>query len=120
MVEELRSAGFRLHVLTKGPQKNAGAWGEKLEWSTRWLPDAVVTVTGDKSLTYGRILVDDYPPYFNDWLTHRPRGLAICVAHPYNEDYARGGRLEHPRVFRYDGNGSELRAAIVAARDRSG
>ena len=115
----LREEGFALHVLTKGPQNNAGAWGEKLEWARDHLPDAIVTVTGDKSIAYGRILVDDYPPYFLPWLQHRPRGLAICVAQPHNEQFAMRGAESNPRVFRYDGkNLTELRAAIREARDR--
>lgn len=120
VVEDLRTAGFQLHVLTKGPHSNAGAWGEKLEWSRKNLPDAVVTVTGDKSIVYGRVLADDYPPYFLEWLKKRPRGLVICVAHPWNEPFKKGGSAEHSNVIRYDGaNRPEVNAAIQRARSRA-
>ncbi|HYX21696.1 MAG TPA: hypothetical protein VFA98_12700 [Thermoanaerobaculia bacterium] len=121
VVDELRAVGFQLHVLTKGPHSNAGAWGEKLEWSRKNLPDAVVTVTGDKSIVYGRVLVDDYPPYFLEWLKNRPRGLVVCVAHPWNEPFKKGGGAEHPNVFRYDGKEDleALRVAVQRARSRA-
>lgn len=120
VVQELREYAFDLHVLTKGPQKNGPAWGEKLEWCQEHLTDATVTVTGEKSLVYGRILVDDFPPYFEKWLKVRPRGLVICVAHPWNEGFAKGGSQEHPNVFRYDGkNREELRDRIRRAHERS-
>jgi len=116
---EMRDLGFSLHVLTKGPKKNGMAWGEKLDWCEEHLPDAVVTVTGDKSISYGKVLFDDFPPYFTAWLVHRPRGLVICLAHPWNEEYAKGGKSEHPNVLRYDGkNLEELRARLREARDR--
>lgn len=115
----LREAGFSLHVLTKGPQKHGSAWSEKLEWCNIHLPDATVTVTGDKSLVYGRVLFDDYPPYFMSWLKVRPRGLVICLAHPWNEAFAPGGELAHPNVIRYDGGDStKLCAAIQRAFER--
>lgn len=120
VIEELREAQFQLHVLTKGPQKNGPAWGEKLEWCIENLPDATVTVTGNKSLVYGRVLFDDFPPYFIPWLKHRPRGLVICIAHPWNEDFAPGGKEEHPNVIRYDGtNREDLRARIRRAAERA-
>lgn len=120
VVKELKDVGFQLHVLTKGPRTTPNAWGEKLEWCTKWLPEATVTVAGDKSLVYGRILVDDWPTYFEKWLQVRPRGLVVCIAHPWNEEYARGSSKEHPNVLRYDGsNPQELRTALAAARDRS-
>ncbi len=119
MVEELRALGFELHVLTKGPRSTPNAWSEKVEWCAEHLPDANVTVTGDKSLVYGRVLVDDYPPYFTRWLEVRPRGLVVCVAHPWNEGFAKGGAQAHPSVLRYDGeNRAELRQRLARAYER--
>ena len=116
IVEELRALNFALHVLTKGPKSNGVAWGEKLDWAREHLPDATVTVTGDKSIVYGRILVDDFSPYFLAWLKNRPRGLVICVAHPWNAEYADGSVSN---IFRYDGtNRKELRVRIRQAYDR--
>jgi 5'-nucleotidase len=121
VIEEMRSIGFSLHVLTKGPTSCANAWGEKLKWSQRHLPDAAVTVSGDKSLVYGRVLFDDFPPYYTAWLRVRPRGLVVCLAHPWNEGWAPGGPAEHPQVLRYDGSPVSLlslRAALANAFDR--
>lgn len=119
VVGTLQSAGFSIHVLTKGPQSNSIAWSEKLDWVRQHLPGATVTVTGDKSIAYGRVLVDDWPEYFLPWLARRPRGLVVAVAQPWNLDYAEGGRLAHPNVLRYDGrNGEELTRRIRAAHDR--
>jgi hypothetical protein len=119
VVRELRDITFDLHVLTKGPTSSPIAWGEKVQWCQEHLPDASVTVSGDKSLVYGRVLFDDFPPYFTAWLRVRPRGLVVCLAHPWNEEYKVGGGLHHPQVFRYDGtNRSELRERLRAAHDR--
>jgi 5'(3')-deoxyribonucleotidase len=120
VVEELRVLGFELHVLTKGPKSSPNAWSEKVEWCAEHLPDANVTVTGDKSLVYGRVLVDDFPPYFTKWLAVRPRGLVVCVAHPWNVEYAAGGPAEHPSVLRYAGLGDrlELRRRLAHAYER--
>lgn len=113
IVDELRTLGFDLHVLTKGPKKTPSAWSEKVEWCQEHLPDVSVTVGSDKSLVYGRVLVDDWPEYFEKWLDVRPRGLVVCVAHPWNADCI------DPRVFRYDGtNREELRRRLTAAYER--
>jgi 5'-nucleotidase len=100
--ERCLEIGFEIQVLTKGPQGNAGAWKEKVEWCRRNLDSSVkVTITEDKSLTYGKLLVDDYPFYIEAWLSYRPRGLVVMPAHPYNKDF------EHPQVYRYDGSNEE-------------
>lgn len=113
VVEMVRRVGFALHVLTKGPRRSVNAWTEKAEWSQKYLPDAAVTITQDKSLVYGRVLVDDWPPYFNGWLKVRPRGLVIAVAQPWNGD------VSHPNVIRYDGkNYEQVRDALKEAYDR--
>ena len=104
IVEEMRKLGFVLHVLTKGPKDAPNAWSEKVEWCQAHLPDAMVHVGSDKSLVFGRVLVDDWPEYFDKWLLVRPRGLVICVAHPWNEEYAESGPKAHPNVLRYDGS----------------
>jgi hypothetical protein len=119
VVDELRALGFELHVLTKGPRSTPNAWSEKVEWCADHLPDANVTVTGDKSLVYGRVLVDDWPPYFTRWLEARPRGLVVCVAHPWNEGFSPGGPQAHANVLRYDGaNREELRRRLARAYER--
>jgi 5'(3')-deoxyribonucleotidase len=120
VVRELRSLGFLLHVLTKGPSTTPSAWSEKVEWCREHLPDALVTVTSDKSLVYGRVLFDDFPPYFTAWLAVRPRGLVVCIAHPWNEAYAKRGVSAHEQVLRYDGtNLDELRERLTRAFQRA-
>lgn len=120
VIEEMRHLKFGLHVLTKGPTTTPNAWSEKLEWCQEHLPDAAVTVTGDKSLVYGRVLFDDWPSYFTKWILVRPRGLVICLAHPWNIDFAKGGAREHPNVLRYDGsNREELVARLTRAYERA-
>jgi 5'(3')-deoxyribonucleotidase len=119
VVEKIRQVGFKLHVLTKGPVKTTTAWTEKVEWCQEHLPDADVTITQNKALVYGRVLVDDFPPYFEPWLSVRPRGLVICVAHSWNADFAQGGPKEHPNVIRYDGtNLAAVETALRRAYDR--
>lgn len=119
VVDDIRNAGFNLHVLTKGPAKDAKAWGEKVDWAREHLPDVPVTVASDKSLVYGKILFDDFSPYFKRWLAVRPRGLVICLAQLWNEDFRVGGPEEHPNVLRYDGtNRDALRARLKRAFDR--
>lgn len=121
VIEELRNLKFQLNVLTKGPRKTPNAWSEKSEWCCKHLPDALITVSEQKHGMYGRVLFDDFPPYFQEWLKVRPRGLVVCLAHPWNEGFKKGGLLEHPNVFRYDGtNRDELRQRLTAAYERKG
>lgn len=108
----LRDVGFDIHVLTKGPHRTTAAWTEKVEWCRSRLPaDVKVTVTEDKGLVYGRVLVDDWPEYLLRWLERRPRGLGIMPTHDYNVGF------RHERVVRYDGaNAAEVRAALQAGK----
>lgn len=116
VVDAMRDVGFDLHVLTKGPTGAPNAWGEKLEWSQRYIPDAAVNVFCDKSIVYGRVLFDDHPLFFEAWLACRPRGQVVCLAQAWNADYAAGGTKEHPRVLRYDGTQrAALRFRLEAA-----
>jgi len=100
IVAALRSLSFRLMVLSKGPMKNPGAWTEKLLWCQEHLPDAGVCIVSEpdaKGFVYGRVLVDDWPPFIQSWLDWRPTGLVIMPDHPYNRGF------EHPQVVRYIG-----------------
>jgi 5'-nucleotidase len=121
VVATMRAIGFGLHVLTKGPRSTPNAWSEKLEWCLVEIPDAMVSVSADKSAVYGRVLLDDWPPYFLSWLKARRNGLVVCVAQPWNTDYRVGGPLHRPDVLRYDGtNKSRLEALLRRAYDRKG
>jgi 5'-nucleotidase len=118
VVNCLTEVGFSIMVLTKGSETISLAWKEKYEWCQEHLPFAAVTVTQEngKSLVYGRVLVDDHPGFYIPWLAHRPRGLVIAVAQPWNED---ASTLD-PRIIRYDGtNLLRVREAILRAYSRS-
>jgi len=97
VVAMLRELGFSLNILTKGPYRTTAAWMEKVDWVRSHIPDAAVTITEDKGLVYGKVLVDDWPPYIQRWLAWRPRGLVIMPDHPWNADFT------HPNVIQYDG-----------------
>ena len=89
------------------------AWGEKLEWCRLHLPEDVqVTLTEDKGLVYGRVLVDDWPPYVLRWLEWRKRGLVIMPAREWNEGF------EHRQVIRYVAgqNDAEVLQALTDRR----
>jgi hypothetical protein len=67
-------------------------------WIDKHLGQGVdITITRDKGLVYGKVLVDDWPEYINRWLEWRPRGLVIMPANEANKGYF------HPQVIRYDG-----------------
>lgn len=116
VVDAMREIGFRLHVLSKGPVRVPAAWMEKVEWCQRHLPGVKITLTEDKGLQYGRVLLDDWPEYVEAWLEHRPRGFVISVAQPWNVDI----EAQFPgRVMRYDGtNFPAVRAKLVEIRQR--
>jgi hypothetical protein len=116
LVGFLRDLNFSLHVLTKGPYNTTTAWTEKVDWVRKHIPDAQITITERKDLTYGLVLIDDFPGYVKPWLKHRPRGLVIMPAHPWNEDFS------HPNVIRYTGTETEevlarLKARALAAQE---
>ena len=106
---------FEIHVLTKGPSASTSAWGEKIEWCKKYLPENTkITLTEDKGLVYGKMLVDDWPEYVDRWLEWRPRGLVIMPAHEHNKNYI------HKNVIRYDGsNISEVKRRMLETMIRN-
>jgi len=99
----LRDAGFTMMVLTKGPHTSTHAWTEKVEWCRHHIPDALITITEDKGLVYGKVLVDDWPNYGIRWLQWRPRGLLIVPAWSWNTLDKYPEEL-HPNILRLTGN----------------
>ncbi len=97
IIQILREYEFQLNIATQGPSTKSLAWAEKLEWvrSADFLHDASVHITENKSLLYGKILVDDWPPFALDWLVYRPRGLVVMPEAHYNHD------IQHPQILRY-------------------
>jgi 5'(3')-deoxyribonucleotidase len=109
-----KQVGFDIHILTKGPDKISNAWKEKVDWVHEHLGyDVNIHVTSDKSLTYGKVLFDDYPEYMAAWLKWRPRGLGIMPVTSYNTHYT------HPNVIKWDGtNVEEVTQALKLAYER--
>lgn len=86
---------WETNILTKGPHGKPAAWSEKKEWCLDHIVrDVPVTIAANKSLVYGKVLVDDYPPYVESWLKWRKNGLAILPAHNYNKGFS------HPNAIR--------------------
>lgn len=106
ILDAAKSLEFRIMVLTQGPRSNPSAWSGKKRWIDKNLGEDVdITITRDKGLVYGKILVDDYPGYIEKWLVWRKRGLVIMPANDANKDY------KNPQVIRYDG--SNLKEVIL-------
>lgn len=101
-----RDLMFSINILTKGPYNHPNSWTEKVAWCRKNVPDASITITEDKSLVYGKLLVDDWPDYVTSWLEFRPRGLVILPDRPWNQG------LEHPQIIRYKNNLPEIRKAL--------
>jgi 5'-nucleotidase len=116
ILEEAHRLGFQIEVLTKGPRHSPVAWMEKLQWCDRHLANYPhqVTITMDKGLVYGKLLVDDYPEYVLRWLRWRKRGMVILPDQPWNRGF------EHPQVYRYDGNRVEMAAILHGVITRAG
>ncbi len=111
--EAAKAMGFKNHILTKGPSTKPHVWSDKVLWVRKYLGDVPTTVTEDKGLVYGKVLVDDYPGYIKSWLENRPRGLVIMIAHDHNKDF------KHPNVIRCDGtNWIEVQKALTDAYRR--
>lgn len=104
--------GYQPQILTKGPGRATCAWQEKFLWCQDRMADGTfpektpVHIMQDKGLVYGKVLVDDWPPYGLRWLKWRPRGLLVLPAQSWNDGF------EHPNAFRYDGNRTELRERL--------
>ena len=114
LLSAAREIGFSCKILTKGPRKKTLAWAEKVECiNDRW-PDLDIDIVGkDKTGTYGRVLIDDFPDYMSGWLKHRPRGLGIMPKCSYNLDF------NHPNVILYDeSNLEQVLHAMKAAFQR--
>lgn len=113
IVSFLKEYGFSVHILTQGPKSNPEAWSHKARWVMKNLPETPITITRDKGLVYGRILVDDWPEYIERWLKWRPRGQVIMPAQKWNLNFS------HQNVLRYDGtNDEELKLVLDRTRTR--
>lgn len=123
-VELLHQMGYSLMVLSKGPYHDSQAWSEKVRWCRSHFPaewGVKVTLTEDKSLVYGQILVDDWPPYGIAWLERRPRGLLMVPASEWNSIEAYPEHLR-PQVFRFSEvpTEAEIQSRIDTIRNKAG
>jgi 5'-nucleotidase len=109
-----RKFEFKTMILTQGPRRNPNAWKGKKLWLDQHLgEDFDITITRDKGLVYGKILVDDFPEYAERWLEWRQRGLVIMPINKMNEGYS------HPQVIKYDGtNLNQVREAMLIQKNR--
>lgn len=125
VVDILKELEYHIHVLTKCPKVNKlpdgrdaepNAYSEKAQWCFKHLPDVPITMSHDKGLVYGSVLVDDWPPYIERWLEWRPRGLVVAIAQPWNI----GIDKKFDRVIRYSSsNRDELVDRLTKQRRRS-
>jgi hypothetical protein len=113
VLEIAREMEYQINILTQGPKNNPSAWsGKKKCIDQHFGEDCNLTLTRNKGLVYGKILVDDYPGYIAPWLKWRKNGLVIMPANSFNEGYS------HPQVIRYDGkNLEEVRNAMQKIKD---
>ena len=119
ILDLLRKFQYEIHILTKGPSSSLNAFSEKARWIEKHVgkigEEVYMNISGDKSITYGKILVDDWAKYLEPWLENRPRGIGIMPAQEWNKDF------KHERIVRYDGeNIEEVKKALKWAKDREG
>lgn len=97
--------------MTQGPRRNPKSWMGKKMWVDINLGEDIdVTITRNKSLVYGKVLVDDYPEYIKGWLKWRPRGVVIMPANESNINFL------HPQVTRYNGHNLPEITAIMRGK----
>lgn len=115
ILEQAHRLHFQIEVLTKGPRQSPIAWMEKVQWCDQHLAafPHQITITMDKGLVYGRLLVDDWPDYVLRWLRWRKRGTVVMPDQPWNQDF------QHPQVYRYRGDSAELTAILQGVADRA-
>ena len=114
----IQEIGFRIMILTKSSKQSKNAWSEKAAWIAEHLPpDVEMTVTQDKGLYYGRVLVDDYPNHFLRWMDHRPRGIVVMPTQAWNKDTSRRLNL-YPVSSREELE--KIRPVLEEAFDRKG
>jgi 5'(3')-deoxyribonucleotidase len=109
-----KKLNYNIHILTQGPRENPVAWsGKKKCIDKNFGENFDITLTRNKGIVYGKVLVDDFPKYIEKWLSWRERGLVIMPANELNKSY------KHSQVIRYDGtNMEEVSNAMKIARNR--
>jgi 5'(3')-deoxyribonucleotidase len=115
LMEDLK---FSNYVLSKSPRKFPLAASEKIGWCVEHLPNLPVILSEEKSLVYGKVLVDDWPSYVEKWVKFRPRGLVISVAQRWNEGIEKLSPAGN--IIRYSGPEQlpDIKARLVEIRSK--
>jgi len=115
VLEIAKKLDYRIMILTQGPRKNPLAWsGKKKCIDKHFGEDFDITLTRDKGLVYGKVLVDDFPGYIDRWVKWRKRGQVIMPANESNKDY------KHSQVIRYNGeNLEEVRDSLKRIKEKT-
>ena len=114
LVEVLIELDFETFIFTKGPSDISNAWAEKFDWCRVHVPELKVIVSEDKSVVQGDVLVEDWPPYIDQWRHRWPNGFVIIPAQPWNAD----SNSQPENSIRYDGtNLSEIRTVLESIRN---
>lgn len=114
VLELTQELNYKHMILTQCPKDKPEAASGKLLCLKRHFPEGIdYTLTRDKGLVYGKVLVDDFPGYIERWLEWRDNGLVIMPANFGNRNY------HHQNVIRYDGkNLDEVRRALEIVKER--
>lgn len=98
VLEILQDLDYQIDILTQGPRRNPVAWsGKKKCIDKHFGEDFNITQTRNKGRVYGKVLVDDFPGYIENWLRWRKNGQVIMPANDFNQDF------KNSQVIRYDG-----------------
>jgi hypothetical protein len=111
ILEVCKELGFEIRVASRGPNRCDNAWMEKFMWCKKYLPGVGVTITLDKSVLLGDLLVEDYPEYLDAWLENNPKSHGIIMPYTRNSDY------EHDRVFEYRNSPQDLKERLEVVYD---
>lgn len=115
VLETAKNLDYKIMILTQGPRKNPFAWSGKKKCIDKHFGENFdITLTRDKGLVYGKVLVDDFPGYIERWIKWRKRGQVIMPANESNKNY------KHPQVIRYTGeNLREVINSLKEIKDKS-
>lgn len=120
ILELLEALDFKIHILTKGPRSSLNAWSEKVQWVQEHVSQYEgICIVQDKGLVYGKVLVDDWPPYIDRWLKWRPRGTVIVPPQPWNVGVVKATWQEssEARILRTDGSKDSLSVVYSVLQD---
>lgn len=97
VLDMLVDLDYKLHICTRASINNPRCWMEKVQWVNRYMVSYKhkMTITQDKALMRGAVLMDDWPSYVEPWLKASSNGLVILPNRSWNQN------LDHARVLRH-------------------